>query len=259
MIILTETTDNIQVVLAGTVATNQLQCFASWRDVTTTTYTPGRSAALTNNTTDVNLVAAPAASTQRVVDFISVYNADTDDRTVTIKADLNGTEYILFREVLGPGDAVRYVDGAGFSVDRTFQSIKLFTVHGDAGANFAMTNATLAERLAGNTSRHIFMCDLEGYTQVRLRSNKQVGSASVNNPLFRAKYYTSFTTVVGNFIQLGESAQVEFSVTATGYADTGWMSLATAARAAGICIGFTELGGDGVADPALGATDILFR
>jgi len=31
------------------------------------------------------------------------------------------------------------------------------------------------------------------------------------------------------------------------------------AKINGICIGFTEAGGDGVADPALGATDILFR
>ena len=103
------------------------------------------------------------------------------------------------------------------------------------------------------------MLDLEGYTQVRLRANQQTTSASANTPRFRAKYYTTYTTTVGNFIQLGESAQVEFSLTGTGYRDTGWMDLAMAARITGCCIGFTDLGGDGVADPALGATDILFR
>jgi len=195
----------------------------------------------------------------RVIDFISIYNNDTDDRQVTIKLDANGTEYILWKDVLSPGDTVRYIEGAGFNVFRTYQSIKSFTVHGDAGVNFAMSNATQVERLAGNASRHIFMVDLDGYTQVRLRSNKQVGSTSVNTPLFRAKYYTSYTTTIGNFLQLGQSAQIEFSVTSTGYADTGWMELASGARINGCCIGFTELGGDGVADPALGATDILFR
>lgn len=259
MIVLSATTDNLQVVLAGAVAANQLPCVSSWRDVTTTAYTPGRTATNTNSTTDVNAVSAPAASTQRVVDFLSVYNADTANATVTIKLDLNGTEYVIWKDTLAPGAAVRYIEGAGFNVFRVYQSIKSFTVHGDAGANFAMTNATQAERLAGNTSRHIFMVDLDGYTQVRMRGNKMVGSASVNTPLFRAKYYTSYTATVGNFIQLGLSGQVEFSVTATGYADTGWVDLATNARAAGICIGFTEVGGDGVADPALGATDILFR
>ena len=259
MIVLTATTDTVQVVLDGAVTTNELQCVASWRDVTTTTYTPGRTLATTNGTTDANAVAAPGSSTQRVVDFLSVYNADTADAVVTIKLDANGTEYVLWRGGLQPGDVVRYVEGAGFSVERTYQGIKSFTVHGDAGANFTMTNATSAERFAGNATRHIFMVDLAGYTQVRMRANKQVGSTSINTPLFRAKYYTSYNTTVGNFLQLGLSAQVEVSMTSVGYADTGWMDLATGARINGCCIGFTELGGDGVADPALGATDILFR
>jgi hypothetical protein len=259
MIVLSAATDNLQVVLGGAVTTNELPCVSSWRDITTTDYTPGRTVTNTNGTTDVNAAPAPAASTQRVVDFLSVYNADTATATVTIKLDANGTEYVIWKDMLSPGDAVRYIEGAGFNVFRVYQSLKSFTVHGDAGANFTMTNATQAERLAGNTSRHIFMCDLDGYTEVRLRANQQVTSASANTPLFRAKYYTTYTTTVGNFLQLGESAQVEFSLSGTGYRDTGWMSLATGARIAGCCIGFTELGGDGVADPALGATDILFR
>lgn len=259
MIILTEVTDNIQVVLAGTVATNQLQCVTSWRDRTTTTFTPGRTVAVTNDTTDVNIVPAPASSTQRIVDFISVYNSDTDDRTVTIKLDANGTEYIIWKDTLSPGDTVRFIEGAGFNVFRTYQSVKSFTVHGDAGANWTLTNSTQAERLAGNSSRSIFMLDLEGYTQVRFRANQQTTSASANTPVLRAKYYTSYTTTAANFIQLGLSGEVEISLTGTGYRDTGWVSLATAARTTGICIGFLESGGDGVADPALGATDILFR
>ena len=138
-----------------------------------------------------------------------------------------------------------------------YQSIKSFSVHADAGANFAMTNATLAERFAGNSTRAIFMVDLEGYNQVRLRGNKQVvGTAG---SLFRAKYYTSFSTSVVNYLQLGASSQVEFSMAATGYADTGWVDLAPGAKINGCYIAFTELGGDAVANPALGATDILFR
>lgn len=259
MIILSEITDNLQVVLAGAVATNQLQCVTSWRDRTATTFIAGRTVALTNDTTNVNLAAAPAASTQRIIDFISIYNADTDDRTVTIKLNANGVEYIIWRDVLSPGDTVRFIEGTGFNVFKTYQSIKSFSVHADAGVNWTLTNATLAERLAGNTSRSIFMLDLEGYSQVRLRANQQVTSASVNSPILTAKYYTSWTTTAANFIQLGRYGQVGFSLTGTGYRDTGWVELALAARTGGICIGFLESGGDGVADPAFGATDILFR
>lgn len=116
MIVLTATTDNIQAVLAGSATTNQPQCVTSWRDITTTDFTPGRTVINTNNTTDVNIVAAPAASTQRVVDLINIYNKDTVAATVTVKFDANGTEYILWKGTLAAGESVQYVEGHGWQV-----------------------------------------------------------------------------------------------------------------------------------------------
>lgn len=115
MIILTETTDKIQVVLGGAVTTNQLECLACYRDITTTAYTPGRNGTLTNNTTDVDLVGSPAASTQRVVDLLSVYNDDTVSQTVTVKVDFNATEYILWKGTLVAGATLTYCEGVGWS------------------------------------------------------------------------------------------------------------------------------------------------
>lgn len=116
MLVLTETTDTVQVVLAGSITTNQLRCMSSWRDITTTVYTPGRTVTNTNNTTDVNVVGSPGASTQRVVDLIHIYNADTASATVTVKFDANGTEYILWKGALAAGEALTYTDGGGFVV-----------------------------------------------------------------------------------------------------------------------------------------------
>ncbi len=115
MLVLANTTDTIEVVLGGTVTTNQLRCVSAWRDVTTTAYTPGRTVTNTNNTTAVAAVAAPGASTQRVVDLISVYNADTVAQTVTVKYDDNGTEYVLWSGTLSVGETLTYCDGAGWS------------------------------------------------------------------------------------------------------------------------------------------------
>lgn len=258
MLILTETTDNLQVVLAGNVTTNQLQCVSSWRDITTTTYTAGRTVVATNNTTDVNLVPAPAASTQRVIDEISIYNADTVPATVTIKLDANGTEYILYKQTIANGEFIKYSNGIWTS-EGYYAPQKSFTVHGDAGANFVMTNATLAERFAGNTTRHIFLVDLAGYSQVRMRTNIMVASASAGTPTFRVRYYTGYSATFANYLQLGASAHVDISLASTGYVDTGWINMAAGAKADGVAIAFCELGGDGAIDPALGATDILFR
>lgn len=114
MLVLSETTDNIQVVLGSAVTTNQLQCKSSWRDITTTVFTPGRTVTNTNDTTDVNVVPSPGASTQRVCDLINIYNADTVARVVTVKLDANGTEYILWKGTLLVGSTLTYIEGLGW-------------------------------------------------------------------------------------------------------------------------------------------------
>lgn len=132
MIVLTQTTDVIQVLLGGAVTTAQLNCMANYRDITTTAYTPGRTIANTNNTTAVAIVPSPGASTQRVVDFLSVFNADTVNAQVTIRFSDNGTFYTLFRCVLGPGEKLEYIDGQGFRAINTAGSVK--TVENASGA-----------------------------------------------------------------------------------------------------------------------------
>lgn len=135
MIVLSQTTDKIQVILDGAVATNQAHCIACWRDITSTpTYTAGRSIANTNNTTDVDLVAAPSASTQRVIDYIGVYNNDTATITLTVKFDASGTDIILWRGSLAKGEHLEYENGKGWTVKtaggliKTLQSQSISTV-----------------------------------------------------------------------------------------------------------------------------------
>lgn len=124
MIILSTVNDNLQVVLGASVATNQLQCFTSWRDRTSTTYTADRTVINTNDTTDVTIAAAPAASTQRIIDFISIYNTDTANAEVTIKFDVSGTEYVLFKTVLATGEKLEYQEGQGFKVIANSGAVK---------------------------------------------------------------------------------------------------------------------------------------
>lgn len=130
MITLTATTDKIQAVLAGAITTNQLQCATSWTDATTTDTTGGRTLTNTNNTTDVDLVGAPAASTTRLVDYISIYNNDTVSATVTVKFDANGTEYILFKGTIGSGERLEYTKVNGFQVFTSNGSVKNETLQG---------------------------------------------------------------------------------------------------------------------------------
>lgn len=143
MIILTETTDKLQIVLQGAITTNQLRVCASWRDITSTAYTPGRTVTNTNGVTDVDIVPAPAASTQRVCDFLSVYNSDTANAVVTIKFDANGTEYELCKVTLGVAERLEYQEGQGFRVFMNNGSIKTTYSNGSQASSSDLQTVVL--------------------------------------------------------------------------------------------------------------------
>jgi hypothetical protein len=112
MITLT-TAKKLQIVLGGAVSANQLQWEAHYID--TTGDTVGNADGVTNDGTDVDMVAAPAAD-NRLVYSISVYNADTAEATVTIKTDASGTERIIVSKALSAGQTLQYEDKQGWSV-----------------------------------------------------------------------------------------------------------------------------------------------
>jgi hypothetical protein len=124
MITLSSTTDKIQVILDTSVTTNELSCVAIYRDTTTTGITPSSNVLLTNGTTAIDLVGSPVSSTQRLVEYISIYNTDTNGVTVTIRFSDNGTYYTLFKSILSIGDKIEYSDKSGFKVVTDVGSIR---------------------------------------------------------------------------------------------------------------------------------------
>jgi hypothetical protein len=162
MIILSETTDNLQIVLGGNVTTNQLQCMTSWRDRTASTFVAGRTVTNTNNTTDVTLAAAPAASTQRVIDFISVFNTDTANSTVTIKLDANGTEYTLFKTTLATGEKIEYQEGQGFKVIANSGAVKQSINQGNNTIGTSLTAVVLGSDVTNNNGTANTIQDVTG-------------------------------------------------------------------------------------------------
>lgn len=161
MLVLNATTDNVQALLGGTVTTNQLRCMASWRDITTTAYTPGRTVTNTNNTTAVNVVPAPASSTQRVCDFLSVYNSDTVAQTVTIRFSDNGTLYTLWQGSLGVGERVEYQEGRGFRCFNNTGAEKTVNALG-AGVSNALNVVVLGSDVVNNNAVANTIADVTG-------------------------------------------------------------------------------------------------
>lgn len=119
MITLDATTKKLQIVL-GEAAATELPFVAAWVDIADpATFTPGETDGTTNDTSDVDVVAAPAASTQRQVKFLSVRNSDNITHTLTVKTDNNGTDRIHITVSLPVGYTLFYETGVGFYVTDT--------------------------------------------------------------------------------------------------------------------------------------------
>jgi len=162
MIALSQTTDNLQVVLGGAITTNQLECMASWRDRTSTTFEAGRTVTTTNNTTDVTIAPAPASSTQRLIDFISIYNKDTVNAVVTVKLDANGTEYILCKVTLATTERLQYQEGVGFQVFASTGAVKQSINQGANASTSGITAVVLGSDVTNNNAVANTIADVTG-------------------------------------------------------------------------------------------------
>jgi hypothetical protein len=114
-----DNTSVIQVVRTSAKTTNELQISAKWVDTASgSTLVPGVSGILSNGTTPVTAVAAPAAGVQRNVEKLPIYNADTVDAAVIVQRYDGANTWILKKATIASGatiDGVEFgtVGGAG--------------------------------------------------------------------------------------------------------------------------------------------------
>lgn len=109
MLLLTSTSDLIQVITGSSGAIN---VHASWVDNASGVITPGRTNTATIGTnTTTTVVASPAASTQRNVKLLSVFNASaTVSNAITIQHTDGTNVEPLWKGTLAPGEAVVFDD-----------------------------------------------------------------------------------------------------------------------------------------------------
>lgn len=129
--------------------------------------------------------------------------------------------------------------------------------HSDGSANITLTNQASGENFLAGTNRSIVALDLSNLTDCRLYARVITGSASVNNPRLIVKYAATFQTAVGSYSAIGTS-EVACSMTTAGGVVSSWIPLVSGAKA-DVFVTVTQIGGDGVADPALGPIFVQFR
>lgn len=172
MICLSTATQKIQAVLAGTITTNQLPISVKYKDYTDTTYRIYSQFTNTNNTTDVDIVNAPEDGTRRELVALDIYNNDSVNATITIKLDDNGTEYILNKITLGPGERLEYNDGIGFKVFTSSGAVKSSQNQGSNTVSSALNVAVLSSDQTNNNSVANTIQDVTGLSFPVTSGNK---------------------------------------------------------------------------------------
>lgn len=130
--LLDTTTRKIQIVLSSSVVANQLTICVSYVDMTASATIPAAAVATSNNTTPVDIVGAPAASTQRKVSSVAIYNADTVAATVTVRYNDNATLYTIINITIPSGYTLQFADPAGWTM---ISADGIVQVAGPKGAN----------------------------------------------------------------------------------------------------------------------------
>lgn len=121
MIRLDSTLEKIEILLSGAKTTNDCNYYTSFYDVPRQQVEGyieipgGNNYGNTNGTTPVTAVSAPNQSVVRNLMYLSIYNADTVNTTITVRLNNNGTSYTLCKVLLSPDETLVYnSDGNGW-------------------------------------------------------------------------------------------------------------------------------------------------
>ena len=150
MITLTATTHILELTTGS--ATN-VDVFVSYADHTTSGATLGDQQTLITTGTTTTILAAPVASTQRQIKYISVNNTSATTNAVTVKKDISATEYDIFGPVtLGANERLEYLDGQGWKVFANSGAIKSSINQGSATISTTKSAAVLSADVTNNNA-----------------------------------------------------------------------------------------------------------
>ena len=230
-------TTSRKIILDPTAGGGDLQFTASWADATATSLVEGASHGVGDAVNEVDVVAAPAASTRRIVKSITIHNASsTDSRSFILVYEDGASERIIARGTLTAG-ATWYSEqpnGGGGGGSGSVTSVGLSAASFLTVTNSPITSSgTIALALATQSPNAIFAGPSSGSTAVAptFRSMvmadlpNQSGDRTGTGALVFATSPTLVTPVLGaasaTSIAFGAGSASAPSITATGDTNTG--------------------------------------
>lgn len=119
MLTLDSTLKSLEVVLGGAVTTNELPITISWtkKGGKGNPYNQNQTSnMLTTGATPVTVVAAPARAYKHIVEYITIFNADTAAVDATVQLNVDGDIYEIVSFTIASGFSLVYTDEEGWQL-----------------------------------------------------------------------------------------------------------------------------------------------
>ena len=224
--ILTSTSEILQVVLSGAIATRQMDFYCSYNNITSTTLTPVKNQGTTSGVTVSTLMPIPGSNQQNQLRHLSLYNCDTSGNTVTIQFSGSSGSRSLLQTYLFVGESIQYTPTDGWQTYTHNGMIKTFNTAQNpspikTSAFPALFAAGIATPLANNSQYAFYLGKADRpYNQVTLQVNiTQALGATISYA--EAAIYKGYPTI-GSGITLSFCGFKECSgTTASSFGSTG--------------------------------------
>lgn len=149
MILLNSTSDKLRLVTAQA---GDVRVHAAFADLASGAVTVGRLNTSISTATTTDIVASPAASTSRAVQFVNIWNdSATDANKVTIQHTDGTTTVDLYAVSLPAQSGIAYVEGEGWTVTGNSRptNIQIFSASGTWNKPTSFTPAVVMARVWG--------------------------------------------------------------------------------------------------------------
>jgi hypothetical protein len=127
--VIDNTNETIELVLGGTVTTNQASFTCSYNEFSSTTFTGNETNGTSNNTTPVTLISSPSSGYQRQLKELIIQNNDTTTMTVTVRYNNTSVTRVIMKSTLDSGDSLTYTADGGWNCKNTNGSIRYYNIH----------------------------------------------------------------------------------------------------------------------------------
>lgn len=163
MIILSSTSDKLQIVSTSTASTD---VHASWVDLTTGTgdTTAGRKNTAITTATTTDVVTSPASGDVRTVKTLHARNKHaTDSQTITVQHTDGTTTVEHIQIILPAGYVLHYDEGAGFEVQDSYgRGLANWSANGSGAAVNALNLVVLTSDVTNNNATANTAQDITG-------------------------------------------------------------------------------------------------